>query len=185
MSKSNFRSYKHAAIYLVNNMKTLILRTTLVLATLFTVSTAALAQYVWLDDKGSKQFSDQPPPPNVPQNKILKSPGLTLDSVVSEPDTDADQAKKPKQPESIAEKEAAYKKRRDELAAKEKKASEEAKNTAAKAENCRRMREYQQSLVSGQQFALTDANGTSTLMTAEKRKQEISTVNQNLLDCGN
>ncbi|BBB67028.1 hypothetical protein UNDYM_2775 [Undibacterium sp. YM2] len=35
----------------------------------------AHAQYVWIDDKGNKQFSDLPPPKSVPKDKILKAPG--------------------------------------------------------------------------------------------------------------
>ena len=34
----------------------------------------ARAQYVWIDDKGLKQLSDRPPPPNVPAKRILKAP---------------------------------------------------------------------------------------------------------------
>ena len=33
------------------------------------------AQYVWLNDKGVKQYSDMPPPAAVPNQRILKSPG--------------------------------------------------------------------------------------------------------------
>ena len=185
MSKFNLKFFKHAAIYLVINMKTLTLRASLVVVALMTFSTAALAQYVWLDDKGSKQFSDQPPPSTVPKNKILKVPGGNIDRAISEPDADTDQTKKTKQPESVAEKEAAYKKRRDEMAAKDKKATEEAKNTAAKADNCKRMREYKQSLDSGQRISQTDANGNRSYLTDEKRAQEQSTVTQSLGDCAN
>jgi len=168
-------------------MKTSILRTSLVLAALCCFTTAALAQYVWLDDKGSKQFSDQPPPTSVPKNKILRVPGGNIDRVISEPDADADadQAKKTKQPESVAEKEAAYKKRRDEMATKDKKAAEEAKNTAAKTDNCRKMREYKQSLDSGQRISTTDANGNRSYLSDDKRAQEQSTLSQSLGDCGN
>src|SRR5205823_1792862 len=38
-------------------------------------SCAAQAQYVWLNERGVKQFSDMPPPASVPENRILKSPG--------------------------------------------------------------------------------------------------------------
>ena len=35
------------------------------------------AQWVWLDEKGLKQFSDRPPPNSVPQKRILKQPAQT------------------------------------------------------------------------------------------------------------
>ena len=164
-------------------MKKSILRFAIVMGTLLSVSSVALAQYVWLDEKGFKQFSDQPPPASVPKNKILKFPGRTIDN--SGDDADTDQIKAAKPPETVAEKEAAFKKRRDEMAAKAKKAEEQEKNAAAKADNCRRMREYKQSLDSGQRIAQFDANGNRTMMSDEKRNQELSSMSQSLSDCTN
>ena len=166
-------------------MKTLILRGSLVLAVVIATCSAAFAQYVWVDENGSKQFSDQPPPASVPKNKILKAPGRSVESVNPESTGETDQTKNTKPPESVAEKEAAYKKRHEEMAAKEKKAADEAKNTAAKADNCKRMREYKQTLDSGVRIAQSDANGNRSYMTDDKRAQEMSSVNQNLGDCGN
>ncbi|MGB9108871.1 MAG: DUF4124 domain-containing protein, partial [Telluria sp.] len=37
-------------------------------------SLLAHAQYSWLDDKGSRVFSDRPPPPGTPPARILKAP---------------------------------------------------------------------------------------------------------------
>ena len=34
----------------------------------------AHAQYSWVDEHGTRVFSDQPPPPNVPAKRILKAP---------------------------------------------------------------------------------------------------------------
>ena len=44
-------------------------------ALLAALAAPALAQYVWLDEKGVKQYSDMPPPASVPTNRILKQPG--------------------------------------------------------------------------------------------------------------
>ena len=38
----------------------------------FGITGHALAQYVWVDDKGNKQYSDTAPPASVPKNRILK-----------------------------------------------------------------------------------------------------------------
>src|SRR5690606_38465461 len=35
----------------------------------------AHAQYVWLNENGRKHYSDMPPPPSVPQERILKQTG--------------------------------------------------------------------------------------------------------------
>ena len=49
--------------------------TRLVLATaLIACSSLAQAQWMWVNEKGVKQLSDQPPPPGTPANRILKSP---------------------------------------------------------------------------------------------------------------
>jgi hypothetical protein len=38
-------------------------------------SVLAHAQYSWIDEKGSRVFSDRPAPPGTPASRILKSPG--------------------------------------------------------------------------------------------------------------
>jgi type IV secretory pathway VirB10-like protein len=35
----------------------------------------AQAQFVWIAPNGTRQYSDQPPPPGTPASKILKAPG--------------------------------------------------------------------------------------------------------------
>ncbi|WP_395398836.1 DUF4124 domain-containing protein [Pseudoduganella sp. UC29_106] len=45
----------------------------LVLATLAT-ALPAQAQWMWVNERGVKQLSDQPPPPSVPPGRILKAP---------------------------------------------------------------------------------------------------------------
>ncbi|HEU4775758.1 MAG TPA: DUF4124 domain-containing protein, partial [Telluria sp.] len=62
-------------------------------AALLAVSAQALAQYLWIDEKGIKQLSDRPPPPNIPEKNILKAPGKPLfDPNAPAPDTAADAA---------------------------------------------------------------------------------------------
>ncbi|MFS2019205.1 DUF4124 domain-containing protein, partial [Massilia sp. CT11-108] len=34
----------------------------------------AYAQYSWIDDHGTRVFSDRPPPPGTPPSRILKTP---------------------------------------------------------------------------------------------------------------
>ena len=47
----------------------------------------------------------------------------------------------------------------------------------------KRMRDYKQTLDSGQRILQPDASGNRSYMSDEKRAQESSTVNQNLSDC--
>lgn len=164
-------------------MKLPIQRSLIVLAIFLTMSTSSLAQYVWIDENGHKQFSDHAPPASVPKSKILKYPSKATDDMSSAPPA-ADANEKVKQPESLAEKELAYKKRRDELAAKEKKDAADAKAATTKRENCNRLKAYKQTLDSGQNIAQIDATGARSFMTNEKRTQELNELRQNMNECG-
>ena len=44
------------------------------------VSHAALAQYAWTDERGVRQYSDQPPPKSIPKARILHQPAESLRS---------------------------------------------------------------------------------------------------------
>src|SRR5471030_2362506 len=58
---------------------------------LLALSAQALAQYIWLDEKGIKHLSDRPPPPSVPDQRILKAPGKPLfDPYAPPPAADSD-----------------------------------------------------------------------------------------------
>ena len=87
---------------------------------LLTLATAAWGQYVWVDDKGTKQFSDMPPPASVPKNRILKQPGKSFSQTESEPAPAAADDNAAKTPPTLAEKNAEFNKRRTEQAEKEK-----------------------------------------------------------------
>jgi hypothetical protein len=146
----------------------------------------ALAQYVWLNEKGVKQYSDMAPPPSVPTSRILKQPsGNAPPSVNSE--TPAPAQTEPvvaqKSPMTTEEKNADFRKRRAEQVEKEKKAAEQAKAAAEKTKNCQRAREYQNALASGGRIAHTDQNGERSFLTDEQRAQEMQDVNRVLQQC--
>jgi hypothetical protein len=137
----------------------------------------AFAQYVWLDEKGVKQYSDRPPPASVPTSRILKQPG-GVPALSSETTTPA-----PKAEMSISEKNAEFRKRKAEQAEKEKKATEEAKVAAEKAKNCERAREFQRSLESGERISRTDKNGERSFLTDEQRDRELRDTRRILDEC--
>lgn len=139
---------------------------------------AAFAQYVWVDEKGIKQYSDLPPPASVPANRILKHRGVAVS-----PQPEAETAATPKADLSVAEKEAEYRKRRAEQAEKDKKAAEQEKYAADKAKHCERAREYNRALESGQRIARTDKNGERSFLTDEQRAQELRDSRRTLEDC--
>jgi len=161
------------------------------LAALLSMAAAvAAAQYAWIDERGVRQYSDQPPPASVPKQRILKAPGAayTPPAASAQPagseTKDAVKDKSPnKPPMTFAEKNAEYQKRQIEQAEKEKKAAQEAKLAADKAKNCERARDYQKSLQSGDRIARRDKNGERTYLTDEQRAQELRDAQRILNEC--
>ncbi|MBP1203034.1 pyruvate/2-oxoglutarate dehydrogenase complex dihydrolipoamide acyltransferase (E2) component [Duganella sp. 1411] len=152
---------------------------------------AALAQYIWIDDKGIKQLSDRPPPPSVPAKRILKAPGKTAfnpNASPAEADTGgpaADGAERaaaavPKAPPTVAEREAAFNQRRAERAAAERKAAEDAQQKADVAANCDAARQNQRALDQGMRLANIDKNGERAIMSDQERA-ELAKKNQKVL----
>jgi hypothetical protein len=160
------------------------------------LTTAAFAQYVWLDEKGVKQFSDVPPPPSVPKKRILKAPGVqsqvlpTQTSDVASDDNNASPApasnvaatKTPAQL-TTAERNTEFQKRKMEQAEKEKKAGEEAARKKEQAANCEHARDYQRTLDSGIRITQIDKSGERAFMTDEQRAQAAKETKRALADC--
>jgi hypothetical protein len=155
------------------------------------LAAAASAQYIWIDEKGVKQFSDMPPPPSVPQRRILKGPASgQRQAAQTVPDPAADDSAaantasaKSKAPMTMAEKNAEFQKRRAEQAEKEKKDAEQAKLAAEKKKSCERTRSYGRALESGERIVHADKNGERAYLTEEQRMQEIRDVQRVLNDC--
>lgn len=159
-----------------------------VLATVMPIS--AHAQYVWLDEKGTRQFSDMPPPSNTPKNRIIKTPYKTTEdkqttnSGVTSDNPDANSAaNKLQKPVTTATKNEDFQKRRAEQADAEKKAAEEAQNKADKAKNCERAKTYQQALDSGIRITTTDKNGEKNYMDDAQRSKEAADTKRALAGC--
>ncbi len=147
------------------------------------VSGVAAAQYVWLDERGIKQFSDMPPPASVPANRILKQPGGSSAPAATPVDNAAADAPPAKPDMTIAEKNADFRKRMAEKAEKEKKAADEARVAADKAKQCDRAREYVRMLESGARISRVDRSGERTYLTDEQREQEMRDARQTLANC--
>ncbi|HEV7817028.1 MAG TPA: DUF4124 domain-containing protein [Janthinobacterium sp.] len=147
----------------------------------------AHAQYVWTDDKGLKVFSDRPPPPSVPLKNILKAPGLDkLQAQAADGGTDSAPAPggaADKQPPSVAEQEAAYRKRKADEAAKDQKAAAEAKRKSDIASNCENMRKDQAMLQSGTRIGTITDSGERAYMNDEERAAKLDKIAQSLANC--
>ena len=149
-------------------------------------ASAALAQYVWLNEQGVKQYSDTPPPASVPNSKILKTPrgsvqasapAKTAEETVSE----GNAAKKT--PETTAEKNADYNKRKAEQAEKDKEAEQKTKLAADKKKNCEQASDYKRVLDSGERVSSMDKSGERYFLSDEQRAQAARDTNRALEGC--
>ena len=141
-------------------------------------SAIAHAQYIWLDEKGTKQYSDMAPPASVPLKRILKEPGSPSRTLSAAPAKSAKEGAPPVDkekntaPMTIAEKNADFQKRRAKQAEKEKKAGEEAQMASDKTKHCEQARAYQRALQSGERLASVDKNGQRYFISDEQRAKE-------------
>jgi hypothetical protein len=134
----------------------------------------ALAQHVWLDEKGVKQYSDQPPPAGTPANRILQSPGPRPAAPATAPATNGP---------TLAERNADFEKRRIERAEREQKENEQAAMEKEKKSNCEQARAYGRALANGGRIARTDANGERSYLTDAQRAEETARVQRTLEQC--
>lgn len=145
----------------------------------------ALAQYIWLDSKGVKQYSDMPPPASVPNNKILKSPGSAMraapEKSSDEPEKDAEMTKKA--PPTLADKNVDFQKRRIAQAEKDKEAEQKSQQAADRKKNCERTTAYNRVLESGQRVSRMDPSGERVYLSDEERQSEIRESRRALNDC--
>lgn len=148
-------------------------------------TTAAHAQYVWIDDKGLKQFSDRPPPPSVPIKRILKAPNLTLmiDSPGAAAAAEAASAAPAKAAPTTAERNADFNKRKGEQVEQARKAGEEAQRKSALAANCEANRKHQALLESGARMATVEANGEQGFLSDEARARQLAATRRALGAC--
>jgi hypothetical protein len=145
----------------------------------------ALAQHVWLNDKGIKQYSDMPPPPGTPASRVLQSPGsrAAAPAPPAAPAAPAASTAVPAAAPSVAERNAAFEKRRIEQAEQETKAGEQARLAADNARNCEQARAYQRTLASGERIAKLDKNGERAYLSDQDRAQEMATAQRVLAQC--
>lgn len=157
-----------------------------VLALLLSAAPLASAQYVWLDDKGVKQLSDRPPPPGVPEKRILKAPGKPVFNPyapVAPATQPAAQDSAAKPAPTVAERNADFNKRQAEAADKARHAAAEAQRQADQAANCDAARKNQMALDQGLRLSTFDKNGERGYMDDAQREDLRKNTQKVLADC--
>ena len=151
-----------------------------VVATLLGLAVAlpAVAQWKWRDQTGRTQYSDLPPPPGTAEKDVLQRPSTASSRAAA-----ARAASAPIAAASAAsaapliaarasdpELEARRKKAEQDLL--DKKKAEEAKQAAARADNCARAKEQMRTLDSGMRIARTNPKGEREVLDDTARAAE-------------
>jgi len=152
-------------------------RYSLLLLAAVAMSAPALAQYSWIDDHGTRVFSDRPPPPGTPASRVLKAPrGVT--STEAAPAETA----KPAAP-TLADRDADFRKRAAERDADERKAAEDARRTADNAAQCAAARRSETALTSGARITDVDDKGERVVVTDDEKARRLAQVRRVLAGC--
>lgn len=151
----------------------------LLAAILLASSSLAAAQYIWLDEHGVKQLSDRPPPPDVPQQRILKTPGKPVFNPYAEPEV----ATKAPAPPSIAERNVAFNQRQRNAAQQASQADDGAKRHADQRANCDAARHNQMALDQGLRLSTFDKTGQRAYMSDAEREELRKKAQKVLADC--
>ena len=145
----------------------------------------AHAQYVWIAPNGTRQYSDQPPPPGTPAAKILKAAGraVTPPPEPADPAAAATAAAAKPKAMTLAEREADYRKRAQEREETVRKAEAETQALAAKREYCDEMRKSKRAVESGIRIKEVGKDGQQRVMTDNERAQRTAGIDRALADC--
>lgn len=155
---------------------------------LMAFATLAQAQYMWIDEKGLKQFSDRAPPPSIPLKNILKAPpGVTTAVLVPSEPAAAPAvipiAAKAKSAPTVADRNADFNKRQKDKADLEQKEKDEREAKLAKAEHCDALRASKRAFESGERIGVPNKGGERGYMSDQQRTIESAKIEKALAAC--
>lgn len=144
----------------------------------------AQAQYSWIDEHGTRVFADRPPPPGTPPARILQAPHGTAAAMPSAPPAQAaaPESAQPAPP-TLADRDAAFRKRLAQQQADERRAAEETRRKADMAEQCAAARRTEAYLKSGRRLTDLDDQGDRVVVTDEDKARRLAQAKRVLADC--
>jgi hypothetical protein len=148
----------------------------LVAATALALPAVSMAQWQWVDRSGHKVFSDQPPPPDIPQANIVKRPGGRSAPAAAAAAATAPVANaQPAAPTlTRKDKELEANRKKAEAAEAEKKQQAEAERQAARADNCARAKQAKSTYDSGVRVMRTNQKtGEREYVSDDDRAKEV------------
>lgn len=153
---------------------------TLCIAAFAAALTPAWGQYVWRDKSGRTNYSDLPPPPDVPDKNIVRRPAAGVPvrqpvPAVAAAAAASAAASAASGPRGVdAEIESRRARAEQEKAARAK--ADEERAAAQRAENCQRARQQLAMLDSGQRVARVDGSGARVVLDDDARAAEAVAV---------
>jgi hypothetical protein len=156
----------------------------------------AHAQYSWIDAKGTRVFSDRPPPPGTPAARILQAPRAAAGTTMPAGDagkppsstaapaaaTSATTAAAAKPP-TVAEQETAFRERQAKREEDARKTQEAADRKTALDERCASARQEERLVTSGSRMSAVDAKGERYFLSDEERAKRLQAARRALQDC--
>lgn len=140
---------------------------------------ANAAQWKWLDQSGHPQYSDRPPPADIPDKNILQRPNFTPRLM---PVNHADAASAPANASAAAPKasdpELEARRRKEQQAQEAAQKAAEEQQAKAKADNCARAKSYQRTLNDGMRIARTNEKGEREILDDDARAKEQARVSE-------
>lgn len=134
----------------------------------------AHAQWAWKDANGRPVYSDQPPPASVPAARIFKAPRGQMPDLreqLRQPDVPPPAAPTKVSP-TLAERNAAYERRRAAAAEQAGRAADEAKSRAQRAASCENARQNQRALEGGGRIVRYNDKGEREVLGDAQRVEE-------------
>jgi type IV secretory pathway VirB10-like protein len=140
------------------------------------LSPQAFAQWKWRDKNDRVQYSDLPPPGDVPESAILQKPAegsrRALPTAAPAPASGASGAAPASGPGKTVDPELEAKRKKAEQEEAAKRKVEEDKNTAAKQENCNRAKAQIRGLDEGIRIARVNTQGEREILDDKGRAEE-------------
>ena len=142
-----------------------------VFAVFSVLPTTAAAQWQWVDRQGKKVFSDQAPPPDIPERSILQRAGSPAPRSGIESTAAATGPAGVSRPAGV-DAELQEKTRRAEAEEKSRQTAEAEKIARAKSDNCNRARQGKATYDSGIRVARLNAQGEREILGDAERSAE-------------
>jgi hypothetical protein len=152
----------------------------------------AHAQYSWIDDKGTRVFSDRPPPLGTPAARILQMPRSAMPAPVAidaastgkaPSSANAPTTPAAPKPPTLAEQETAFRERQAKREEDARKAQEATEQKAALDERCASARQQERLVTSGDRMSAVDAKGERYFLSDEERAKRLQAARRALQDC--